>query len=66
MPKTKMSRDSTVGIVTGYMLDGQGSIFDRSRDLSLLHNIQTGSGVHPSSYPIGVGGPFLGGNGTAV
>jgi hypothetical protein len=28
---------------------------------SLLHVIQTGSGSHPAYYPMGTGGPFLGG-----
>jgi hypothetical protein len=28
--------------------------------LSLLHNVQTGSGVHPTSYKMGTGGSFPG------
>jgi hypothetical protein len=28
---------------------------------SLLQVVQTGSGVHPTSYPMGTGGSFLGG-----
>jgi hypothetical protein len=66
VPKTETSRDSTVGIATSYMLDGQGSSPDRSRDFSLLHNVETVPGVHPYAYPIGTGGPFLGGNKTGV
>jgi hypothetical protein len=31
-----------------------------ARDFSLLHRIQTGSGAHPASYPVGTGDPFLG------
>jgi hypothetical protein len=27
-------------------------------DFSLLHVIQTGSGAHPASYPVGTGGCF--------
>jgi hypothetical protein len=27
--------------------------------LSLLHVVQTGSGVHQTSYPMGTGGSFL-------
>jgi hypothetical protein len=29
--------------------------------LSLLHVVQTGSGAHPASYPLGTGGSFPGG-----
>jgi hypothetical protein len=29
-------------------------------DLSLLHSVQTGSGAHPASYPMGTGGSFPG------
>jgi hypothetical protein len=28
--------------------------------VSILHVVQTGSGVHPTSYPIGTGGSFSG------
>jgi hypothetical protein len=27
-------------------------------DVSLLHNVQTGSGAHPASYPMSTGGSF--------
>lgn len=37
--------DSSVCIVAGYRLDGQGLTHGRARDFSVLHNIQTGSGV---------------------
>jgi len=34
----------------------------RSRDIdgivSVLHRLQTGSGAHPASYPVGTGGSF--------
>jgi hypothetical protein len=30
----------------------------RARDFSLLHSVQTSSGAHPASYPVGVGGSF--------
>jgi hypothetical protein len=42
----------------------QGSIVDRGRSSSpgrvknFLQIIQTGSGVHPNSYPMGTGGSF--------
>jgi hypothetical protein len=37
------SRNSSVGIATGYGLNGRGSI--TGRDFSLLHNVQIGSGA---------------------
>jgi hypothetical protein len=43
---------------TGYMLDGQGSIPVRTKDFSLLHNIQTSSGAHPASCTMGTGESF--------
>jgi hypothetical protein len=33
----------------------------KGQEFSLLHVVQTGSGVHPTSYPIGTGGFFPGG-----
>jgi hypothetical protein len=29
-------------------------------DISLVQNVQTGNGVHPPSYSIGIGGSFNG------
>jgi hypothetical protein len=55
-----MSRDTSVGIVTGYGLDVRLLIPCRSRDFSLLRNFLTGSEVH-ISYPVGTGGSFFGG-----
>jgi hypothetical protein len=40
-----------LGIVTGYGLDGPGSIPGAST-FSVLHIIQTDSGAHPVSYPM--------------
>jgi hypothetical protein len=56
-------RDSSVGIVTGYRLDDRGvgvRVLLGSR-FFFLHLVQTGSGVHPTSYPMGNGGYFPGG-----
>jgi hypothetical protein len=55
------SQDSVVGIATGYGLDDRRigvrvPVFSRN---SLLH-VETGSGVHPTSYPMGTGGSFDG------
>jgi hypothetical protein len=52
-----MSRGSSVGIATGYGLDdrGVGVRVPVGSEFSLLHVVQTGSGVHPASYPMGTG-----------
>jgi hypothetical protein len=58
-----VSRNSSVGIATGYGLDDQGRREFESRwgkKFSLLHIVQTGSGVHPTSYKMGTGGSFPG------
>jgi hypothetical protein len=48
--------------VSDYGLDDRGSIPDRDRGIFLLAPcVQTGSGAHPASYPMGAGGPFPGG-----
>jgi hypothetical protein len=47
-----LSRNSSVGIGTGYGLDGLGLIPGRHRDFALLHNVQAGSVSHSASYPI--------------
>jgi hypothetical protein len=31
-----------------------------ARDLPLLHRVQIGSGTHPASYPVDIGGSFAG------
>jgi hypothetical protein len=57
------SRDSSVGIATGYGLDDQGGAGVRvpvGEKFSLLHIVQTGSGVHPTSYKMGTVGTFPG------
>jgi hypothetical protein len=51
------SRDIPVGIVTGYWLNDRG-VGVRSRygqEFSLLYVVQTGSRVHPTSYPVNNG-----------
>jgi hypothetical protein len=50
-----MSRDSAVGIATGYGLDdrkGRSSSPGGGQEFLLLHVVQTGSGVHPTFYPM--------------
>jgi hypothetical protein len=53
-----ISSDSSVNIATAYGLDRRGLIPSRGKRFSLLHSVQTGSGAHPASYPMGTAGPF--------
>jgi hypothetical protein len=50
-------RGGSVGIVTGQGLDDPAG----AEDFSSSPCVQTGSGAHPHSYPMGTGGPFPGG-----
>jgi hypothetical protein len=63
------SRDSSVGIGPGYGLDdlmiGVRNAA-RAGNSSLHHRVQTGSGSHPASYPIGTGGFLPGGKAAAA
>jgi hypothetical protein len=55
--------DISVGIATGYWLDDRmiGIRFPAGAgNFSLRHRVQTGSGVHPASYPVGTGGSLAG------
>jgi hypothetical protein len=56
-----MSRDSSVGIATGYGLDDR-MIWVRfpagAGNFSLHHRVQTGTGAHPASYTMDTGGAF--------
>jgi hypothetical protein len=57
------SRDSSVCIATDYRLDDQRGREFESRYVHkflFLHVVQTGSGVHPTSYKMGTGGSFPG------
>jgi hypothetical protein len=58
-----MSRGSSVGIVSDYGLDDR-AIEVRSptgaEDFSSIPCVQTGSGAHPASYPMGTGGLYPG------
>jgi hypothetical protein len=59
-----LSHDISVGIALSFGLDDWGS---RVRfpvgagNFSLHHSVQTGSGAHPASYPVGARGSFPGG-----
>jgi hypothetical protein len=52
------SQDSAVGVVISNGLDSWGSIPDRRKRFSQLHSIQTSSGPHPASCPMGTKGSF--------
>jgi hypothetical protein len=57
------SRSSSVSIATGNGLNDRmiGVRFPAGAgNLSLRNHVQTGSGAHPTSYPMGTGGFFLG------
>jgi hypothetical protein len=68
MQETNMSRESSVGIATGYGLD-DWMIEARSagaRNFSLLHRVQIVTGAHPDSYPVFTGSSFPGGKGAGA
>jgi hypothetical protein len=59
-----LSRDSSVGIATGYGLDDRmiGVRFPAGvGNSSLRHRVQTGSGARPAIYPMSTRGSFSGG-----
>jgi hypothetical protein len=59
----EMNRSSSVSIVSDYGLDDRAIEVRSSKeaeDFSSSPYVQTGSGAHPASYPIGTGGPFPG------
>jgi hypothetical protein len=53
-----MSRNNSVGIATGYGLNSPGSISDRRKIVFHYQSVQTSSGTHPASYPMGNGDEF--------
>jgi hypothetical protein len=52
------SRESAVGIATGYRLDRVEFEYRQKQDFSPLHVVQIGSGRHPASNLMGTGGSF--------
>jgi hypothetical protein len=54
-----VSPRSAVGIATGWMTEGSEFESRWGQEFSLLHVVQTGSGVH-LTYPMGTGGSFSG------
>jgi hypothetical protein len=60
----RRSRDYPVSIAIDYRLDNRmiGVQFPAGDgNFSFRHHVQTGSGAHPASYPMGTGGSFPGG-----
>jgi hypothetical protein len=51
---------------TGIHLDDRGSIPGGAIDLSMLHNVLTGSWTHPLSHPVSAVGSFLRGKDRVV
>jgi hypothetical protein len=62
------SLDSSVGIATGYGSTTEGSGFESlwRQKYCTLHAVQTGSGNHQASYPMGTGGKAVGGGGVKL
>jgi hypothetical protein len=46
--------------LTGYELDGPGSIPSTAQDFSFLCSVQTGSGAHSASYTMSAGSKAAG------
>jgi hypothetical protein len=58
-PYQEGSRDSAVGIATSYgQPRGRSSSPGGGQEFSLLQIVQTGSEIHPTSYPMDTGGSF--------
>jgi hypothetical protein len=57
----KRSRDISVDTATDYELDSQGSNPGRGKNFFFFHNVRTGYGGHPASYPMGTRDDFPGG-----
>jgi hypothetical protein len=58
----RIHKSPGVGIATGYGLDGRGvGVRFPIGSSILLCRVQTGSGAHPASYPVGIVGSFPGG-----
>jgi hypothetical protein len=58
--------DGLVGMVMGYKMNSHGSLPGRAKEFSLPHAMQTGSGVHPASYPMSTRGSFSWGKAARV
>jgi hypothetical protein len=50
-----------IPLATGWTTEGSEFLFRFGQEFPLLHNVQTGSGAHPASYPMDTGDSSLGG-----
>jgi hypothetical protein len=48
-------------MATGWTMEGSEFEFRKGQECELLRIVQTGSGAHPASYPMGIRGSFSGG-----
>jgi hypothetical protein len=55
-PKGIQDRSIKVNVSTGYGPDGRDSIPFEDKRFSSLYTVQTGSGAHTTSYPVGLYG----------
>jgi hypothetical protein len=65
----RYNNEYAVGIATAYGLDDRGvgvRVPVGVKNFSLVYIVQTGSGAHPTSYPMGTGGSFPGGKAAGV
>jgi hypothetical protein len=62
------SQESSVDTVTSYGLEGRGIgvLVLGEHDISTIHGVPTGSGVHPTAYKMGTEGYFAGGKAAGV
>jgi hypothetical protein len=63
--KCEVGYTSFLSLLCPWCLDGlrtgqPGLDSRQGQDVSLLHNVQTGSGAHPGSYPMSIGGSYSG------
>jgi hypothetical protein len=64
LPWSGVSRDSSIGIALGYVLEDRSSrvrLPAVAGNFSLHRRVQNGSGIHPASYPMGTRSSFPGG-----
>jgi hypothetical protein len=51
---------SVLRLATGWTTEGSELETRQGQEFSLFHVVQTDSGVHPTSYPMGTGGKAAG------
>jgi hypothetical protein len=66
---TTIRQDSSIGIATGYRLDGRGievRFSAGAEDFSLLQSVQNDFGAHPAAYTMGARGLLPQGKGAGA